>query len=51
MTAVLRDADSIFDKRTVEGLVEGQKRGRTNTHRLFALTLFELWRREYGVSA
>jgi len=31
--------------------VERQRRGLSNTHRLFALTIFELWRREYGVAA
>jgi asparagine synthase (glutamine-hydrolysing) len=50
ITSVLRSADSIFDRGAVEALIEGQKRGRSNGDRLFALTLFELWRREYRVS-
>jgi asparagine synthase (glutamine-hydrolysing) len=50
MTSVLRGRDSVFDRSAVESLIEGQKRGRSNADRLFALTLFELWRREYRVS-
>ena len=47
---VLRDPQCIFDSRTVEGLLRGQDRGRTNRERLFSLVLFELWRREYGAA-
>ena len=47
---VLRDPQCIFDSRTVDGLLSGQDRGRNNGERLFALVLFELWRREYGVT-
>lgn len=47
---VLLDSQSIFDRRTVRGLVRGQDRGLSNSERLFALVLFELWRREYGVT-
>jgi asparagine synthase (glutamine-hydrolysing) len=50
MISVLRGKDGIFDRVTVESLIEGQERGRTNADRLFALTLFELWRREYHVA-
>ena len=39
-----------FDRRTVDGLIAGQLKGRSNTQRLFALAMFELWRREYRVS-
>ena len=47
----LREVDhSIFDRAAVESLIEGQKRGRRNADRLFALTMFELWRREYRVA-
>jgi asparagine synthase (glutamine-hydrolysing) len=50
--SVLSDADpTIFDRRAVEQLLDAQRRGLANTNRLFALTLFELWRREYGVTA
>ena len=41
---------AMFDRRTVRGLLSGQDRGRSNGERLFGLVLFELWRREYGVS-
>ena len=45
---VLLSSDStVFDRRMVEKLLKGQARGRPNSERLFALVLFELWRREY----
>jgi asparagine synthase (glutamine-hydrolysing) len=48
---VLMDADtSIFDKKAITNLIKGQRRGFANENRLFALTMFELWRREYGIS-
>ena len=47
---VLRDPQCIFDSRTVDGLLRGHDRGRNNGERLFALVLFELWRREYGIT-
>jgi asparagine synthase (glutamine-hydrolysing) len=48
---VLADADPrIFDPATVRELIDGQQRGYSNAHRLFALVMFELWRREYRVS-
>jgi len=50
VTGVLADAEPrLFDRRAVHALLEGQRRGWNNAKRLFALTLFELWRREYGV--
>jgi len=50
--SVLAEADpGLFDRRFLGGLIEGQRRGRGNAQRLFALTMFELWRREYRVSA
>ena len=39
-----------FSRTVVDSLLAGQGRGRGNMHRLFALTMFELWRRAYGVS-
>lgn len=39
-----------FDPAVVQGLLAGQRRGLSNANRLFSLTMFELWRREYGVS-
>jgi asparagine synthase (glutamine-hydrolysing) len=48
---VLAEADRrLFEPRAVRSLIAGQQRGLANTQRLFALTLFELWRREYEVS-
>ena len=51
MTGVLMEADpAIFDKKVIMGLIKGQRWGLANANRLFALTMFELWRREYCVS-
>jgi asparagine synthase (glutamine-hydrolysing) len=47
---ILRDPQCSFDAHTVDSLLRGQEKGRSNGERLFALVLFELWRREYGVS-
>lgn len=47
---VLRDPHCSFDADTVDGLLRGQDKGRSNGERLFALVLFELWRREYAVT-
>jgi asparagine synthase (glutamine-hydrolysing) len=48
---VLAEAPTgLFDRGTIEGLIKGQRRGLYNMPRLFALTVFELWRREYRVS-
>lgn len=47
---LLGGGDSFFDRRVVEGLLEGQAKGRANSERLFSLVIFELWRREYRVS-
>jgi asparagine synthase (glutamine-hydrolysing) len=47
---VLRDPACSFDAGMVDSLLRGQDRGRSNSERLFALVLFELWRREYGVT-
>lgn len=47
---LLGSGDTLFDKREVQKLFIGQQRGRSNSERLFALVMFELWRREYGIS-
>lgn len=47
---VLTDPQCLFDRGVVNRLLQGQDRGRSNGERLFALLLFELWRREYRVS-
>jgi asparagine synthase (glutamine-hydrolysing) len=47
---VLTSGDTLFNRRVVRQLIAGQRRGFSNTHRLFALAMIELWRREYGVT-
>lgn len=47
---VLRDPQCSFDAGTVDGLLRGQANGCSNGERLFALVLFEMWRREYAVT-
>lgn len=48
--SVLLTADpGVFDRRAIWELIAGQRKGYANTQRLFALTMFELWRREYRV--
>ena len=50
MREVLDDADRrLFDPRVIRSLLDGQQRGFSNTARLFSLTMFELWRREYRI--
>jgi asparagine synthase (glutamine-hydrolysing) len=48
--SVLLDQNSIFDRKVVEQLLKGQDRGLRNSDRLFALVIFELWRKEYAIS-
>ncbi|MBI3070806.1 MAG: asparagine synthase (glutamine-hydrolyzing) [Deltaproteobacteria bacterium] len=49
-TSVLAEADpNVFEPRAIQRLLKGQRRGRSNAHRVFALTMFELWRRQYGI--
>jgi asparagine synthase (glutamine-hydrolysing) len=40
----------LFEPKVVRSLLDGQRGGLANSSRLFALTMFELWRREYRVS-
>lgn len=47
---VLLDEQCLFDRDAVRALLKGQDLGRSNGERLFALVLFELWRREYGIA-
>lgn len=48
---VLRDASpEIFDVRMIGDMLAATRRGAPHARRLFALTIFELWRRHYGVS-
>jgi asparagine synthase (glutamine-hydrolysing) len=46
---VLLDSGSTFDRRAVGGLIDGHGKRRNNSERLFGLTVFELWRRAYGI--
>jgi asparagine synthase (glutamine-hydrolysing) len=39
-----------FDRTVTRRLLRGQEGGLVNTDRIFALTMFELWMREYNVS-
>jgi asparagine synthase (glutamine-hydrolysing) len=50
MKDVLTSEDTIFDRHVVMQLFTAQRAGFTNMHRLFALTVFELWRREYRIN-
>ncbi len=47
---VLLDSACLFNRKMVASLFHGQDLGRNNNERLFNLVLFELWRREYGVT-
>ena len=40
-------ASSYFNRWEVARFLDGQDKGRANSERLFALVMFELWRREY----
>lgn len=39
--------DMFFEQGAVADLFMGQAKGRANSERLFALVMFELWRKEY----
>jgi asparagine synthase (glutamine-hydrolysing) len=50
MRETIRTAEpGLFDPRMVERLFAAQERGLSNQARLFALTMLELWRREYHI--
>ncbi len=40
----------LFDSAMVQRLFTAQERGLSNQQRLFALTMLELWRREYSIA-
>ncbi len=48
--SILADPDCLFDRRGIQALWDSQNKGHNNGERLFALVLFELWRRTYGVT-
>ena len=51
MTDILMEADrTIFDRKIIEKLIRWQRKGLGNANRLFCLTMFELWRREYKIT-
>ncbi len=51
MQGVLDGMDpAVFDRAAVRRLVAEQQRGLRHGARLFALTMFELWRRTYGIT-
>ncbi len=47
---LLGSDSTVFNHAEVSKLLRGQAKGRLNSERLFALVLFELWRRDYQVS-
>jgi asparagine synthase (glutamine-hydrolysing) len=47
---LLGSDNAVFSHKVVSKLLDGQAKGRANSERLFALVMFELWRREYQVS-
>jgi asparagine synthase (glutamine-hydrolysing) len=46
---LLDTSQTLFDHRVIRGMLDGQRRGVFNDERLFALIMFELWRREYKI--
>jgi asparagine synthase (glutamine-hydrolysing) len=46
---VLRSSADLLDARAVRSLLAGQRAGRANHERLFALTMLALWRSEYRI--
>jgi asparagine synthase (glutamine-hydrolysing) len=52
MEGVLTSPESqLFNRQVIRQLLKGQRVGFSNTHRLFALTMIELWRREYHINS
>lgn len=45
----LTASDSMFDVKTLRNLLDQQDAGRHYGEQIFALVLFELWRKEYGI--
>ncbi len=51
MREVLSNAEpSLFQPKYIASLLSGEKQGLSTGNRLFAITMFELWRREYRIS-
>jgi asparagine synthase (glutamine-hydrolysing) len=47
---LLDPGQSVFDHREVERIWNGQMNGKQNGERLFGLLMFELWRKQYGIT-
>lgn len=47
---LLSSESTVFEHSVMSELLAGQAKGRANGERLFALVLFEIWRREYQIS-
>ena len=47
---VLLSGSCMFEPKAMKSLLRSQDRGYANSERLFALTLFELWRQSYAIS-
>lgn len=51
ISGVLSEANpQIWNRKALQSLIKGQQRGFGNGQRLFAVTMFELWRREYDIT-
>ena len=46
---ILLSRETIFEKKYIFELFKGLDNGRNNSERLFALVMFELWRKEYNI--
>ena len=47
--SILLDHNSSFNKKAINRLFELQKRGYSNSERLFSLVLLELWKKKYNI--
>jgi asparagine synthase (glutamine-hydrolysing) len=50
-SVLLAPEQTLFDHGVIRRMAANQRKGLSNTNRLFALCMFELWRREYRVQA
>ena len=49
--SVVRNASpDIFDRTSIDRLLQGERRGYENSHRIYTILMFELWRKTYGVT-
>jgi asparagine synthase (glutamine-hydrolysing) len=46
----LSSKDCIFDKKIVKNILDGQDKGRSNSERLLALVILELWKKNYKIN-